>query len=265
MGRLDGKVAVITGSGRGIGKAVAALLASEGAAVMVNDIDAAVAEQAAREIAGSGGKAAACVADIRNPEEARKLMDTAVEKFGKLDILINNAGIARDNLVSRMTDEQWDLCIDINLTGTFNCIRAASKYMMKKGHNGRVINISSFTGMAGNPGQINYAAAKAGVIGMTKTLAKEWLRYGITCNAVAFGGVETRFTAARENGEEFLGEKLGIPQKAREAMMQQMESLTIGGRMMPPEDAAKCVLLFALDEASWITGNVLNATGGLYI
>jgi 3-oxoacyl-[acyl-carrier protein] reductase len=265
VGKIDGKVAVITGSGRGIGKAIAALFAQEGASVVINDIDETVAQGAAKEIENAGGKVAVCVADVRQPEEARKLIDTAVQKFGKLDILVNNAGIARDNLASRMTDEQWDLCIDINLKGTFNCIRAASRHMMKKGHNGRVINISSIVGLTGNPGQINYAASKAGIIGITKTLAREWMRYGVTCNAVAFAGVETRFTAAKDNAEEFLGEKTGIPQKSREAMVQQMENQTIGGGMMTPEDAAKCVLLLALDEASWITGNVLNATGGLYM
>ncbi len=265
MGRLDDKVAVITGSGRGIGKAIAMLFAAEGAAVVINDVDEAVAQETAKEIQDSGGKAVACVADVRKLEETQKMMAVAVENFGGLDILVNNAGLARDNITSRMTDEQWDLCIDINLKGAFNCIRAASKYMMKKGHNGRVINISSIVGLAGNPGQINYSAAKSGIIGITKTLAREWMRYGVTCNAVAFGGVETRFTAAKDAGEEAFGDKTGIPQKARDAMVEQMETQTVGGKMMPPEDAAKCVLLLALDEASWITGNVLNATGGLYM
>jgi 3-oxoacyl-[acyl-carrier protein] reductase len=164
-----------------------------------------------------------------------------------------------------MTDEQWDLCIDINLKGAFNCIRAASRQMMKKGHNGRVINISSIVGLAGNPGQINYSAAKSGIIGLTKTLAREWMRYGVTCNAVAFGGVDTRFLAEKEESEEFLGEKVGIPKKAREAMVTQMETQTLAGGMLGSENAAKCVLLLALDEAAFITGNVLNATAGLYM
>ena len=265
MGRLEGKVAVITGSGRGIGKAIAMQMAQEGASVIINDIDEAVATEAVKDIEAAGGKVAMCVADIRHLAEAKKLMNTAAEKFGRLDILVNNAGIARDNITSRMTDEQWDLCIDINLKGAFNCIRAASKHMMKKGHNGRVINISSIVGLTGNPGQINYSAAKSGIIGMTKTLAREWMRYGITCNAVAFAGVETRFTAAKDEAEEFMGEKTGIPQKARESMVQQMQNQTVGGRMMTPDDAARCVLLLALDEASLITGNVLNATGGMYM
>ena len=138
MGRLDGKVAVITGSGRGIGKETAMLFALEGASVIINDVEEAVAAEAVKEIQAAGGKAAYCVADIRQLEEAQKLMSTAAETFGRVDILVNNAGIARDNLAGRMTEDQWNLVIDINLTGAFNCIRAASKHMMKKGHNGRV-------------------------------------------------------------------------------------------------------------------------------
>ncbi len=152
MGTLEGKVAVITGSGRGIGKETAMRFAREGASVVINDVDEAVASEAVKDIEAVGGKATYCIADIRQLAEAQKLMNTAVEKFGRMDILVNNAGLARDNLAGRMTEEQWNLVIDINLTGSFNCIRAASKYMMKKGHGGRVINISSVVGMAGNMG-----------------------------------------------------------------------------------------------------------------
>lgn len=265
MGRLEGKVAVITGSGRGIGKETARLFMQERAAVVINDVDESVAANAVKELEAGGGKVAYCVADIRFLDQAQKLMDTAVEKFGKLDILVNNAGIARDALAGRMSEEQWKLVIDINLTGAFNCVRAASKYMMKKGHNGRVINLSSVVGLAGNPGQVNYAASKAGLIGMTKTLAREWMRYGVTVNAVAFGGVDTRFTAVKDTSEEAFGEKTGIPAKAREGMVERMETQTIFGGMTTPEQAAQCILLLALDEASYITGNVLNATGGLYL
>lgn len=265
MGRLDGKVAVVTGSGRGIGKETARLLAKEGAAVVINDVAESVAAATAKELADEGGKAIPCVADIRFLDQAQKLMDTAVREFGKLDILINNAGIARDGLAGRMSEDQWKLVIDINLTGSFNCIRAAGKYMMKKGHNGRVINLSSVVGLAGNAGQINYAAAKAGLIGMTKTLAREWMRYGVTVNAVAFGGVDTRFTAVKDSSEEAFGEKTGIPEKAREGMVERMETQTIFGGMTTPEQAAKCIVLLTFDEAAYITGNVLNATGGLYM
>ena len=265
MGRLEGKVAVITGSGRGIGKETARIFAREGASVIINDVDEAVAAEAVKDLESEGGTAAYCIADIRSLAEAQKLMNTAVEKFGKLDILVNNAGLARDTLAGGMSEEQWQLVIDINLTGTFNCIRAASKHMMKKGHNGRVINISSVVGLAGNMGQINYAASKAGIIGMTKTLAREWMRYGVTVNAVAFGGVDTRFTAVKDASEQAFGEKTGIPEKAREGMVERMETQTIFGGMTTPEQAAQCIYLLTLPEAEFITGNVLNATGGLYL
>ncbi len=260
MGRLDGKVAVITGSGRGIGKAIAILFAKEGAAVVVNDIDAAPAQETVTEIQSFGGKAVVCVADITKAEEAQKLIDTAGEKFGKLDILVNNAGITRDALIPRMTDTEWDTCINVNLKGTFNCIRAAAKYMMKEGHNGRIINITSVAGLMGNVGQINYSAAKAGIIGLTKTVAKEWARYGITCNAVAFGFVDTRLTREKETGEEVMGEKVGIPKKVRDMIIAQ-----IGGKIMTPEDAAKPVLFLASEDAAFITGSVLNVTAGMYM
>lgn len=260
MGKLDGKVAVITGSGRGIGKAIATLFAREGAAIVINDIDEAPAQETATEIEALGGKAAVCVADITKAEEAQKLIDTAGEKFGKLDILVNNAGITRDALIPKMTDAEWDTCININLKGTFNCIRAASKYMMKDGHRGRIINVMSVAGLMGNVGQINYAAAKAGIMGLTKTVAREWMRYGITCNAIAYGFVDTRLTKEKETGEEVMGEKVGIPKKIRDVMLMQL-----GGKAMTPEDAAKPVLFLASDDAAFITGHILNVTAGLYM
>ena len=260
MGRLDSKVAVITGSGRGIGKAIALLFAQEGASVVINDIDPVPAEEAVKEVEAKGGRAAACVADITKPEHAQKLIDTAVEKFGKLDILVNNAGITRDAMIHKITDAQWNICIDICLRGTFNCIRSASKYIMKEGHNGRIINISSVAGLMGNVGQINYSSAKAGIIGLTKTVAKEWQRFGITCNAVAYGIVDSRLTREKEMGEEVAGENVGIPKKVRDGMIQQA-----GGAVMQPEDAAKPILFLASDDAKFITGTVVNVSAGLYI
>jgi len=260
VGKLDGKVAVVTGSGRGIGRATAALFAQEGASVVVNDIDPVPAEEAVKEIKAKGGKAVACVANITKADEAQKLMDTAVEKFGKLDILVNNAGITRDAMIHKITDAQWDIVVDISLKGAFNCIRAASKYMMKEGHNGRIINTSSAVGLMGNIGQINYASAKAGLIGMTKTVAKEWARFGVNCNAVAWGIVDTRLTREKEVGEEVAGEKLGIPKKVRDQFVAQM-----GGKILQPEDAAKVLLFLASDDARFITGDVLNVSGGWYI
>jgi len=259
MGKLDGKVAVITGSGRGVGKATAKLFAEEGAAVVINDIDKVPVEETVKEIEALGGKAAGCVADITKPEEAQRLIDTAGEKFGDLHILINNAGLSRDNRIDKMTDSQWDICIDINLKGPFNCIRAASKYMMKEEHVGRIVNVTSLAALAGNFGQINYSAAKAGVIGITKTVAKEWAAFGVTCNAVAFGGVDTRFTAEKESSEEIMGEKIGLPKKFRDAMIAQ------GARFMTPEEAARTILFLVSDDAASITGHVLNVTSGIYM
>lgn len=259
MGRLEGKVAVITGSGRGIGKAIANLFASEGAGVVVSDIDESPALEVVKEIEAAGGKTALCLADVTNSEETQRLMDFTVEKFGHLDILINNAGITRDALIHKMTDQQWNLCIDINLKGNFNCIRAASKYLIK--HGGRIINISSVVGLTGNAGQANYSAAKGGIIALTKAVAKEWARFGVNCNAVAYALVNTRLTQAREEGKEVFGERVGIPRKLRENWI----ANTPMGRPLTPEEAAKPVLFLASDDAAFITGHVLNVSGGWYI
>ena len=259
MGRLDGKVAVITGAARGIGKADALLFAREGATVLVSDIDEAPLTEAVREITAAGGKADGCAGDVRNPEDCRKIMDKAAEKFGKIDILINNAGLTRDALIVRMTDDQWNTCVDISLKGTFNCIRAASKYMMKTGHNGRIVNVASVAGLMGNIGQINYSAAKSGIIGLSKTVAREWQRYGITCNVIAYGFVDTRLTREKETQQEQVaGEAVGIPKKIRDMMLLQ-------ARPMTPEDAAKPVLFLASDDAAFITGHVLNVSAGIYM
>jgi len=260
MERLNGKVAVVTGSARGIGRAIAMLFGQEGAYIVVNDIDQAPALEVAREIETGGGEAMVWIADIRKPDEAQKLMDTAVERFGKLDILVNNAGIARDALIHKMTDSQWDLCLDINLKGTFNCLRAASRYMMKKGHGGTIINVSSVSGLMGNIGQVNYSAAKAGLIGLTKTVAREWARFGINCNAIAFGAVETRFTGEKETGDEVFGERVGIPRKVRDIQFQEL-----AGKLMKPEEVARPVLFLASDDAAFITGHVLNVSAGWYM
>ncbi len=175
MGKLSGKVAIITGAGRGIGKAIATLFAKEGAFVTLNDIDEKPCLETAKEIGEA--RAEICIADITVPEETKRLINGTVERFGKLDILVNNAGIARDAAIHKMTDSQWDTCLNINLKGTFNCIRSAAKYMMRRGHGKRIINITSVVGLMGNPGQINYAAAKAGIIGLTKTVVTQVKAY----------------------------------------------------------------------------------------
>ena len=258
MGKLDGQVAVITGSGRGIGKATAELFVKEGCAVVINDVDENVAVETTKALEEAGGKATYCVADVTKPDECQKLMDTAMEKFGRLDILVNLAGITRDNVIHKMTDQQWDLAVDISLKGTFNCIRAASKYMRKEGHNGKIINISSMAGVRGNAGQANYAAAKGGIISLTKVVAHEWERFGVTCNCVAYGPVDTRLTRVREDQDEKVnGESVGIPQKARDAVMEKYH-----GRIMQPEDAAYPILYFAQPESWCINGNCLQAALG---
>lgn len=259
MGKLDVKVAVITGAARGIGRADAMLFASEGAAVLVSDVDEAPLHEVVKEIKAAGSQAEACAGDVTKPADCQKLMDMAAEKFGKIDILVNNAGLTRDALIHKMSDAQWDLCVDISLKGTFNCIRAASKYMLKAGHNGRIINVASVAGLMGNVGQINYSAAKSGLIGLTKTVAREWGRFGITCNVVAYGFVDTRLAREKEiQREEVSGELLGIPKKVRDMVLLQV-------KMMTPEDAAKPVLFLASDDAAFITGQVLNVSSGMYM
>jgi len=187
-------------------------------------------------------------------------MDTAVDKFGDLNILVNNAGLSRDALIHKMTDAQWDICVDIILKGTFNCIRSAAKYMRKPRHGGKIINIASVVGLMGNIGQINYTAAKAGIVGLTKTVAREWAPFGVTCNAIAYGFVHTRFTAEKETGEEVAGEKMGIPKRIRDRMLQE-----IGGKAMTSDDAAKPVLFLASADSDFITGDVLNVSAGMYM
>jgi 3-oxoacyl-[acyl-carrier protein] reductase len=259
MGKLDGKVAVITGAARGIGRADALLFAREGAAVFVTDIDETPLMEVVKEAQSTGGKADGVAGDVTKREDCQRVMDKAAEKFGKIDILVNNAGLTRDALIPRMTDSQWDLCIDISLKGTFNCIRAASKYMMKPEHNGRIINVASVAGLMGNIGQINYSAAKSGLIGLSKTVAREWQRFGITCNVIAYGFVDTRLTKEKETQQEQVGgESVGIPKKVRDFMLLQVKPMT-------PEDAARPVLFLASDDAAFITGHVLNVSAGIYM
>ena len=260
MGKLDGKVAVITGAARGIGKEDALLFAEEGASVVISDIDQAPLVETAKEIEATGGKVAWCVADVTKPEDTDRLMDTAVEKFGDLNILVNNAGITRDALIHRMTDAQWDICLDIILKGTFNCIRSSAKYFRKQGHGGKIINVASVVGLMGNIGQINYSAAKGGIVGLTKTVAREWANFGVTCNAVAYGFVHTRLTGEKETGDIVANEAVGIPRRVRDGMLE-----AIGGKTMTPEEAAKPVLFLASSDSDFITGQTLNVSAGMYI
>jgi 3-oxoacyl-[acyl-carrier protein] reductase len=271
MGLLDGKAAIVTGSARGIGRATAELFAAEGAKVLINDIDGDVAEQAASEI---DGETATFSGDLTEEGVPDKLVETATEAFGEVDIVVNNAGYTWDGVVHRMTDDQFQAMLDIHTIVPFRVIRAlapawreAAKAERDQGQEvfRKIINISSISGTMGNAGQANYSAAKAGVTGLTKTIAKEWGQFKINSNAVAFGFVETRLTQAKEKGESMdsaAGEKidLGIPEQLRS-----MASMTIPlGRPAQPEEAAGPVLFLASQLSNYIHGQVINVTGGQF-
>jgi 3-oxoacyl-[acyl-carrier protein] reductase len=243
---LTGKCAVVTGASRGIGRAIALELAAQGAKVVVNYSGSAQkAEQVVDDIKANGGEAIAVQANIADAEAVQRLMNTAVTTYGSLDILVNNAGITRDNLLMRMKDDEWDDVINTNLKGVFLCIKAVSRQMMKQ-RAGRIINISSIVGVAGNPGQANYVAAKAGVIGLTKTTAQELASRNILVNAIAPGFITTEMTD-------------GLPEELKEAMLKQIPLAKLG----QPEDVAKAVAFFASDNAGYITGQTLHIDGGM--
>lgn len=245
---LTGKIALVTGASRGIGRAIALELAAAGADVAVNY---AGSEQAAAEVVAEiealGRRACKIKADVGSFEEADHMVSQVIEAFGRIDILVNNAGITRDNLIMRMKEEEFDQVINTNLKGVFNCIKAVTRPMMKQ-RSGRIINISSVVGALGNPGQANYVAAKAGVIGLTKAAARELASRGITVNAVAPGFIGTDMT-----------EKLSEEQKA--ALLPQIPL----GRMGQPEEIARTVRFLASGDASYLTGQTLHVDGGMYM
>jgi len=273
MGLLDGKVAIVTGSGRGIGAAAALLFAAEGAQVIVTDIDPEPANATADAINTAGGKALAIVADVTDPGSIEELIGQTVNTYGGIDILVNNAGYTWDGMSHKMGDEQWQAMLDVHLTAPFRIIRACVPYMRETAkreikENGqakprKIINVSSTSGTRGNVGQVNYAAGKAGIIGVTKTLAKEWGSFNIQVNAVAFGFIETRLTQADEDGEftERDGQqiKLGIPDNLRQMAMMMIPA----GRPGTPEEAAGPLLFFASELSNYVSGQVIEVTGGL--
>ncbi len=241
---LKGKVAIVTGASRGIGRATALALATEGAQVVVNYASSsASADQVVAEIVGMGGEAIALAADVSKPEEVDALFAATMEKWGRVDVLVNNAGITRDTLLLRMKLEDWQAVIDLNLTGVFLCTRAASKIMLKQ-KSGRIVNITSVAGQMGNPGQANYSAAKAGVIGFTKTVAKELAPRGITVNAVAPGFIATDMTADLK----------------AEPILQFIPLARYG---QPEEVAGMIRFLTADPAAAYVTGQVMNVDGGM--
>jgi len=270
VGVLDGKAAIVTGSARGIGRATAELLAENGARVVINDLDADVAEQAAGEIQG---ETTVFAGDLTQPGVPDELVKKALDDFGQIDIIVNNAGYTWDGVVHKMTDEQFQAMLDIHLIAPFRIVRAAAPYLRdaakKEKEAGeevfrKIVNVSSISGTMGNAGQANYSAAKSAVVGLTKTLAKEWGQFKINVNAVAFGFVETRLTAAKEGAEtiERGGEKiqLGIPEQ-----MRQMASMLIPlGRGATPKEAAGGIFILCTPWANYIHGQTLHVTGGQF-
>jgi 3-oxoacyl-[acyl-carrier protein] reductase len=271
MGMLDGKSAIITGSARGIGQATAELFAGEGARVLVNDIDGEIAEQAAGEI---DGETAVFAGDLTKPGVPDELVKTALDEFGHVDIVVNNAGYTWDGVVHKMSDEQFQAMLDIHTVVPFRMVRAlapawreAAKQERDAGEEvfRKIVNVTSISGTMGNAGQANYSAAKAGVTGLTKTIAKEWGQFKINCNAVAFGFVETRLTQEKEKGETMkspTGEdvELGIP-----GQMRAMASMTIPlGRPARPDEAAGPVLFLCSPLSNYVHGQIINVTGGQF-
>jgi 3-oxoacyl-[acyl-carrier protein] reductase len=270
VGVLDGKSAIVTGSARGIGRATAELLASEGAQILINDLDGDVAEQSAGEIQG---ETATFAGDLTKEGVADKLVETAVDSFGKIDIIVNNAGYTWDGPIHKMADQQFQAMLDIHTVVPFRVLRAAAPHLRepakKEREEGRevfrkVVNVSSISGTMGNAGQVNYASGKAGVVGLTKTLAKEWGQFKINVNAVAFGYIETRLTASKEDanvirkdGKEI---QLGIPDQLR-SMAAMLNPL---GRPGTTQEAAGGVFFLCSPWSNYVHGQVLNVTGGQF-
>ena len=244
---LTGKVAVVTGSGRGIGLGIAKKLCEKGATIMISDISEENAKNGVAEIEAMGGKAAYVVADVSKYDQAENLIQTTIKELGDLHILVNNAGINRDRMMHKMEIADWDAVIAVNLTGVFNCMRAAINYMREKEY-GRIINISSASYLNGNIGQANYAAAKAGVVALTKTCAKENGKKNITCNAIVPGFIDTEMTR-------------GVPEKAWDIMVSKISM----GRAGKPEDIGNMIAFLASDEAAYITQGVFEVGGGMVL
>jgi 3-oxoacyl-[acyl-carrier protein] reductase len=245
--RLKDRVAIITGSAQGIGLATAELFAQEGARVVLVDVDANLVAQSAAKLAADGAQALGLKADVTKFADCEAVAKAAVEKWGRLDILVNNAGIVKDNLMMRMSDADWDLVLNVNLKGAFNFTKAVVRPMMKA-HYGRIVNISSIVGEEGNAGQANYSASKAGLIGLTKSTAREFASRNILCNAVAPGFIKTRLTEA-------------IPEVDKQKLLGKI----LLSRMGEPLDIARAVLFLASEESSYITGVVLKVNGGGYM
>ncbi|MCL1962398.1 MAG: SDR family oxidoreductase [Desulfovibrionaceae bacterium] len=270
--RLEGKVALVTGSGRGIGRSIALKFASEGARVVINDLDTAPAEAVAAEIRAAGGQALTCPGSVTAPDFAERFIGAAVQEYKGIDIIVNNAGYTWDNVIQKMSDEQWYAMIDCHLTAPFRILRAAYPVLRDLNKTDqaagrrlirKVVNISSVAGLFGNAGQVNYACAKAGVLGMTQTLAKEWGRIGVTVNAVAYGLIKTRLTGNVADGATTQIEGRQIKVGVNTDMLQAMERTIPLGRGGTPNEAAGAVFLLCLPESDYVSGQTLMCSGGL--
>ncbi|GAA1835403.1 3-oxoacyl-[acyl-carrier-protein] reductase [Pseudonocardia ailaonensis] len=276
MGKLDGKVALVTGSGRGIGAEIARKLAGDGAAVVVNDLDDAPAKETVAAIEAAGGRAVACVGSVTEDGFAERFVQTGVDAFGGLDILVNNAGYTWDSVVQKMSDEQWDAILDVHLKAPFRILRAAQPVisgLVKQARAAgepvpcrKVVNISSIAGLGGNAGQANYAAAKAGVTGLTKALAKEWGRYNVTVNTVAFGLIATRLTETPAGGDGTIDiEGHEIKVGVNPDLLVAMEQLIPLGRRGTAAEAAGSVYLFCIPESDYVSAQTVICGGGLLL
>ena len=270
--KLQGKVAIVSGSGRGIGRAIAMKLASEGARVVVNDLDGGTADEAVAAIRAAGGQAIACVGNITADGFAERFVATAVDQLGGLDIIVNNAGYTWDNVIQKMDDTQWAAILDVHLTAPFRILRAASGFIREAARAEaaerrevfrKVVNISSTSGVYGNAGQANYAAAKAGVNGLTRALAKEWGRYKVNVNSVAFGLIKTRLTEASADADTTIDiEGQQIKVGVNPHILKSAESTIPLGRAGTSDEAAGAVYLFCSPESNYISGQTIICAGG---
>ena len=270
--KLEGKVALISGSGRGIGREIALKLASEGARLVINDLDEAPALATVQEIQSRGGQAVACVGSVAAADFGERFVETALKHYGGLDIIVNNAGYTWDNVVQKMSDEQWEAMLAVHLTAPFRILRAASNFIREAAKreaeagtpvHRKVVNISSTSGVYGNAGQANYAAAKAGINGLTKALAKEWGRYKVNVNSVAFGLIMTRLTEASADADtriDIAGQQIKVGVNPQ--ILKNAEALIPLGRGGTPEEAAGAVYMFCIPESNYVSGQVLVCGGG---
>lgn len=273
--KLDNKVALVTGAGRGIGRAIALKLASEGARVVVNDLDEAPGAETVAAIVANGGEAVAANGNVVEAGFAERFVQTALDRFGGIDIIVNNAGFTWDGVIQKMTDQQFQAVMDVHVTAPFRILRAAADpiraFAKAEAAQGRevfrkVVNISSVSGLGGNPGQVNYAAAKAAIVGVTKTLAKEWGRYCVNVNCVAFGFIQTRMTQPLDAGGAATVDVGGraITYGVQPALLESLEKHQIPlGRLGTVEEAANGVYLFCIPESDYISGQVITVGGGI--